>query len=122
MKNSIEITTYSSCDDEIITTVPSMVAVCERCDGQGRHTNPSIDGNGITGSEMAELGHEFQADYFAGVYDVCCHECKGLRVVRVIDWELFEVLMPELCDEHKTDLLEQQRWEWESAAEIRAGA
>jgi len=61
--------------------------VCPRCDGNGAHTNPAIDGHGITREEMDELGPEFEEDYFAGVYDVTCHECKGRRVVPEIDRE-----------------------------------
>ncbi len=65
--------------------LPATYEVCDRCRGTGSHVNPNIDGNGITESEMYELGPDFREDYFAGVYDVTCEECKGLRVVLVID-------------------------------------
>ena len=125
MKKQIEITTYNSSDDEIHTVVPSMVEVCGRCGGEGSHTNPSIDGNGITGSEMNELCHddpEFRVNYFSGMYDVSCEECDGLRVVRVIDWERFEEKMPELAQQYLRDLEEEAAWHRESEAERRMGA
>ena len=125
MEKQIEITTYNSSDDEIQTVVPSMVAVCERCNGEGRHTNPSIDGNGITGSEMADLCHDdpdFSENYFGGMYDVSCSECKGLRVVRVIDWDTFEHTMPKLAEVYTKHMLDEACYAAESAAERRMGA
>lgn len=62
--------------------------VCERCKGEGSHVNPSIDGNGITAQEMHDAGEEFSDNYRAGVYDVQCEECKGLRVIDVVDVDL----------------------------------
>jgi hypothetical protein len=54
--------------------------VCTVCDGRGSHVNPGIDADGITGSEMAELGPEFQRSYMRGDYDVPCYGCGGRRV------------------------------------------
>lgn len=56
--------------------------VCPRCDGEGSHVNPAVDGHGITSDEMDELGPDFFDDYMGGVYDVTCERCKGRRVVR----------------------------------------
>lgn len=67
--------------------IPAKYKVCPRCNGYGMHTNPSVDGNGITQSEMDELGDQFREDYINGLYDVTCYECKGERVVKVIDRE-----------------------------------
>lgn len=72
--------------------IPFQYEVCDRCNGKGTHVNPSIDGNGITGDEMAEAGPEFLEDYMSGVYDVSCYECHGQRVVMVPD---VAVLTPE---------------------------
>lgn len=68
-------------DEEREITLSCVYVVCPRCQGRGTHTNPSIDGNGITQSEMHELGYQFQEDYCNGMYDVSCYECKGKRVV-----------------------------------------
>jgi len=78
----IEITDWNTGD---IIEVPTKNEVCSRCRGEGKHTNPSIDGHGITSEEMDELGPDFEEDYFSGVYDVTCEECKGAKVVKVPD-------------------------------------
>lgn len=64
--------------------LPFVRAVCSRCDGEGKHVNPAVDGNGITAEEMDELGDDFRESYMSGVYDVRCEECNGERVV----WEI----------------------------------
>ena len=54
--------------------------VCDVCRGRGSHVNPSIDADhGITAQEFAD-DPGFHADYFAGVYDVVCGQCRGKRV------------------------------------------
>jgi len=72
-------------DGERDIEFPAVVEVCSRCGGKGRHSNPSIDGNGITGEEMDELGDDFREDYFSGVYDVQCEQCNGRNVTLEID-------------------------------------
>lgn len=61
--------------------------VCGTCQGKGSHVNPAIDGNGLSAEDFEEAGEDFRDDYMAGVYDVQCYECKGLRVVEVVDRE-----------------------------------
>ena len=80
----------------------SKYQVCPRCEGEGTHTNPSIDGNGITSSEMAELGPEFEEAYFSGRYDVQCELCRGRRVVTVEDREEYQ----QRADDHYTAAME----------------
>ncbi|HEU5112111.1 MAG TPA: hypothetical protein VFU96_02270 [Acidimicrobiia bacterium] len=104
-------------------------AVCPRCHGNGSHVNPSIDGNGITESEMAELGEDFREDYMSGVFDVPCEECGGLRVVPGCHcgqpvvaghWYPGEIDEPEpytLCHEH---LEGEQLSQWRAMAELAA--
>lgn len=55
--------------------------VCPECRGHGQVTNPEIDGNGITGSEMEELGPDFLEDYLSGAYNIPCPCCHGQNVV-----------------------------------------
>jgi hypothetical protein len=98
---------------------PFKFDVCGTCDGKGKHVNPSIDSEGITGSEMEELGPEFMEDYMGGVYDVPCAECGGQRVVPVVD--------EDRADKKCLDAFrEWQEAEWEHArtvdAERRSGA
>lgn len=58
--------------------------VCDVCDGNGQHVNPSIDSHGITSDEMY-ADPDFAEDYFRGVYDVSCAQCNGRRVMPVPD-------------------------------------
>lgn len=73
--------------DEKQYELPVVWEVCGTCGGNGRHVNPSIDAeHGITREELDE-DPDFEHDYFGGVYDVTCSECKGKRVVPEIDRE-----------------------------------
>lgn len=65
--------------------LPALRIVCPRCDGDGKHVNPSIDGNGITAEEMEELGDDFREGYFSGRYDIRCECCNGEKVIDIID-------------------------------------
>lgn len=53
--------------------------VCPRCEGEGTHTNPAIDGNGL--SQECVDDPDFMEAYLGGFYDVPCELCKGQRVV-----------------------------------------
>lgn len=59
--------------------------VCWRCHGNGTHTNPSIDGNGISGAEWAEWDDDDREAYLTGAYDVVCQECNGRNVIDIVD-------------------------------------
>lgn len=72
---------YCARDYESLNPKTPEFEVCERCRGFGEHTNPAIDGNGITRSEMEELGPDFFEDYMSGVYNIRCEECNGHRVI-----------------------------------------
>jgi hypothetical protein len=63
---------------------PAHYEVCGRCRGEGKHVNPSIDGNGLDPHDP-ELDEDFWDGYFAGRYNVACHVCGGDRVVPVVD-------------------------------------
>jgi hypothetical protein len=76
--------------DEIEVKFPAKYEVCDRCEGKGKHVNPAIDGNGLSREDFDEAGPEFFEDYMSGVYDVTCYECKGERVVLVIDEDAVE--------------------------------
>ena len=73
-------------DVEFEVEIPSKFEVCPRCEGEGTHVNPNIDGNGLSREDFEE-DPDFEEAYFAGHYDVTCEECKGLRVVPVVDEE-----------------------------------
>lgn len=74
-------------DEGVEITVPARMEVCGRCDGHGTHTNPSIDGHGITMDEWRgpEWDDESREAYLSGRYDVTCGTCQGTNVVPVPD-------------------------------------
>lgn len=84
MPKPIEFITEDEDGNENVIQLPSMFEICARCRGEGRHVNPNIDGNGISPQEFAE-DPDFEEAYFRGDYDVPCKECRGDRVVAVID-------------------------------------
>lgn len=65
--------------------IPTIKIICPTCNGNGKHVNPSIDGNGISASDECWQDEGFEEDYFQGRYDVTCHECNGRNVVDEID-------------------------------------
>lgn len=98
--------------------VPAKYEVCGRCRGNGTHTNPAIDGNGITQSEMDELGDDFREDYVSGRYDIQCEECKGERVVLVIDEDR---ATPAQLAAWERQCQEEAEYRAERASELRFG-
>ena len=102
--------------------LPTCWEVCDRCHGEGKHSNPSIDGNGITASEMAEMCYEdedFADNYFSGVYDVTCHQCDGKRVMKVVN---LGAMSKEDIAEYHSQQEQRRESELESYYERRAGA
>ena len=83
--------------------IPSTVKVCFTCEGRGSHVNPDIDSHGITADEMSELGEDFEKSYFSGVYDVVCTQCKGNKVIAVVN--------ANACNPEQIELVkEEQEW------------
>lgn len=70
--------------DEIEVALPAKNVVCSRCDGEGKHVNPAVDGNGISQEEF-DQDPDFEEAYRSGRYDVQCLECKGNKVVKEVD-------------------------------------
>lgn len=66
-------------------TLPSKFVVCWRCRGRGVHDHGAFS-NGISPEEFAE-DPDFREDYFNGMYDVTCTECKGRRVLAEVERE-----------------------------------
>lgn len=69
---------------EYTVTLPVKFAVCELCEGKGKHVNPSVDAHGL-GREDFDSDPDFAGDYFNGAYDVTCYRCDGLRLEPVVD-------------------------------------
>lgn len=94
-------------DGEREVVFPATFEVCWRCRGEGKHVNPAIDGHGLS-QEDFDQDPDFREDYFSGVYDQTCEECKGLRVLAEIDED-------NLNAEQKADYaLLQEQWEDEA--------
>lgn len=101
---------------EVTVSLPAKFEVCTRCRGEGTHTDPSIDGNGITASEMDELGDDFREDYMSGVYDITCTECKGARVIAVPDRARWTSAQKRAYREAQK---REQEWARDDASEAR---
>lgn len=70
--------------------MPARWEICARCEGDGHHSNPAIDGNGITQSEWAEWEADEREAYMSGRYDIGCKDCGSTGKLLVVDEELFE--------------------------------
>lgn len=116
-----ELTRYDEDDDDLEVTeqLPTVWTVCGRCDGEGHHTNPAIDGHGISAEEWArDWDEEDRRAYAQGLYDVRCEVCRGKRLVAVVDREACTDEQLEALDELEQDLAYAAA---ERAAERRMG-
>lgn len=93
--------------DEQEGEIPARYEVCTRCGGEGKYTNPNVDGHGITSDEWE---HEWSEDereaYLSGAYDVPCEVCNGDRVVLVPDESRADRAMLARYHEIQRDLAE----------------
>lgn len=114
-----QLTIYDDGEDDVDKLiVPAKIEVCSCCQGKGTHVNPSIDGHGLTREDF-DADPEFEEQYFAGVFDVRCYECKGEKVVKVPDWDAMTEDQRERADDYYTSMAETAA---EEAAERRMGA
>jgi hypothetical protein len=120
---------FTCCDDdgeEISHSLPAMYVVCDRCEGFGTHLHEAIAEHAYSLEEFNEsFDEEEREEYFkrGGRYDVVCTECKGLRVVSVVNRDACTT--PELVEIlKKFDEIEEQRAEFAAiqASERRYGA
>lgn len=105
--------------DDADVSLPAKYEVCDCCEGHGKIVNPSIDGNGITQSEMAEILYDdpdFLDNYMGGMYDVSCPECKGKRLVQVVDYDNLDEDDKKMYDEWE---MEDRAFKSEQEAEMR---
>lgn len=91
--------------------------LCDTCRGNGRCVNPNIDCCGITDDFDRDPG--FEQDYYNGLHDVTCPECKGKRVVPILDEHNNDAALVEA---YYTVLKERADDAAESAAERAMGA
>lgn len=92
--------------------------VCQTCEGDGKHVNPSVDAGGLSQEDFDE-DRDFRDEYMGGMYDVTCYECQGLRVT----WELDEAATgKDLVRRFRKAEREQAEFEAVSRAERMMGA
>lgn len=117
--------TFTMLDEEtaeVEVELPAKYEVCGRCDGEGKHVNPSVDGNGLSREDF-DQDPDFREAYFSGVYDVQCEECSGRTTVLVVDADACKAqgLQKELKAYYR-DQREIREMDAISAAERRMGA
>lgn len=117
---AIYFTHYADDGDEIDMVLPGRNELCRRCDGNGTHVNPAIDGNGLTSDDIYDLGgDDFLDDYLGGTYDTVCEQCRGDKVVVVPDEGRAD---PDVLAAYHQHQREEAKWAAEIAAERRMGA
>lgn len=88
------VTIYDEEENEIEVKAPARWEICSRCNGDGKHSNPAIDGNGLTAEDF-EDDPDFRADYMSGRYDIPCENSCSSGKVLVIDEERFALQDPK---------------------------
>lgn len=108
-------------DTESSVMIPYTWAICSRCNGHGTHVAPGIDDNGITQSEMAELGEDFEEGYFSGRYDVSCVDCGGKGKEQEMDTEYFRTKYPKEYAAWDESRIRRATYDREAAWERKMG-
>jgi hypothetical protein len=103
-------------EDFVEVEVACKMEVCDLCGGRGRHVNPAIDSGGLSREDLEDEG--FRRDYFRGRYDVPCNQCRGRRVVPVVDPKRNEPWVLAAIDEMENERAMSHR---ERMAELRFG-
>jgi len=79
--------TYEFKSGKVLTKdLPMRNEVCGRCDGEGTHLRPGMEGRAYSWEEFQD-DPEFEEGYFGGRYDVVCDDCHGRNVMPVVDEE-----------------------------------
>lgn len=112
---------YDDEGEEITVKLPAHYEACSRCGGEGKHTNPSIDGNGLSESDF-DADPDFKEAYFAGAYDMTCTVCKGLRVEAVVDVDSLSTENKAHWEKYQHHLDEERQIDRIHQAEVRFGA
>ena len=107
-------------DGDAVMVLPVRFEVCARCEGRGKHVNPAVDGHGISQEEF-EQDPDFEENYFAGVYDVTCEECDGLRVIEVVDVSNLTKAQKADFEAYTAHQRQLARWERERRHEMLMG-
>lgn len=98
--------------------LPTRWEVCDVCNGDGTHVNPSIDCHGLTPDDFAE-DPDFAEEYLSGTYDVPCNKCQGRTTMRAVDLDRLSPQHLALWEQQQRDEAYDRAEHW---AEIRMGA
>jgi len=82
--------------------IPAKYEVCNTCEGKGSHVNPSIDSHGLSREDFDD-DPDFKENYFSGMYDVACNECKGRRVSPIPDNERMDEKLKKYVEDFISD-------------------
>lgn len=107
---------------EHIIEIPAMWAICENCDGEGKHMQNDMRSHAYTPEEFyEEFDDEEQVDmYFNGGFDVACDECRRRGKIIVVNVEVFAAQKPELYAIWEQERRGEAASEREHEAERRA--
>jgi hypothetical protein len=104
--------------NDIEKPLPTTWAVCDVCNGNGSHVNPSIDCGGLSAEDFAD-DPEFAEEYMAGTYDQTCNRCQGRTTVRAVNWDALSEDEAKAYQKQLDEDAQCRAWE---AAERRMGA
>jgi hypothetical protein len=99
-------------EKEKTLTLPARMEVCDLCQGTGTVVNPSIDASGLTSDDFYK-DPDFEEEYFSGYYDIPCPQCRGNRVIPVVERET-------LSSEQRKDYDEYLEYKREMDAEMES--
>ena len=109
----------SETDEETAYVLPGKYEVCPECMGKGTIVNPNIDRyHGITRKEF-DNDSQFFEDYQSGIYDIECFQCKGLRVIEVIDETRLDSEQKKVFARYQDLKNDREQFDREWANEIR---
>jgi len=111
MKITVENSEHGTDEDFIETTLSAKYEICTRCRGKGSHTNPSIDGHGISADEWNGPGWDDESRdmYLSGGYNVGCEAACDNGKVLIIDLAALTTDQTKLVEEYLEGVDESER-------------
>lgn len=97
-------------------TLPARWAICDTCDGDGRHSRHL---GAFTEEDLDQQDPDFLERYVGGDYDRTCESCHGTGKVLRVDEGALKARDPELYAAWRTQTLRHARWDAEDRATRR---
>jgi hypothetical protein len=107
------------CLVKINETVPVKMEVCPSCGGFGKYVNPNIDRNGLTQEDFDD-DPDFRENYFDGLYDITCTQCKGEKLIPTIDVNNINGALKEKVEKYLDFIRQQEEDEYYYRRECEA--